>query len=74
MLQRSLIDHLAQAIDADLIISQHEAIVRAIRRHQRIAAERAMRNHIEYWCCGASTSAPEPSYRAGAPAAAHVGA
>lgn len=33
---------------SDLIIAQHQAIVRAMRRHQRGAAERAMRTHIEY--------------------------
>jgi GntR family transcriptional regulator, transcriptional repressor for pyruvate dehydrogenase complex len=48
VLQPSLIDHLGRAIDADEIISQHQAVVRAIRRHQRSAAERAMRRHIEY--------------------------
>jgi DNA-binding FadR family transcriptional regulator len=48
VLQPSLIEHLGQAIDGDLIIEQHQAIVRAIRRHQRTAAERAMRRHIEY--------------------------
>ncbi len=48
VLQPSLIEHLGSAIDGDLIIGQHQAIVRAIRRHQRSAAERAMRTHIEY--------------------------
>jgi GntR family transcriptional regulator, transcriptional repressor for pyruvate dehydrogenase complex len=48
VLQPSLIEHLGHAIDGDLIIAQHQAIVRAIRRHQRTAAERAMREHIEY--------------------------
>ena len=48
VLQPSLIDHLGHAIDGELVISQHKAIVRAIRRHQRTAAERAMREHIEY--------------------------
>jgi DNA-binding FadR family transcriptional regulator len=48
VLQPSLIDHLGHAIDGDQIISQHRGIVRAIRRHQRTAAERAMRKHIEY--------------------------
>jgi len=48
VLQPSLIEHLGHAIDGDLIIGQHQAIVRAIRRHQRSAAERAMRRHIEY--------------------------
>jgi GntR family transcriptional repressor for pyruvate dehydrogenase complex len=48
VLQPSLIEHLGPVIDGDLIISQHQAILRAIRRHQRTAAERAMRRHIEY--------------------------
>ncbi len=48
VLQPSLIDHLGSAIDGELIIAQHQAILRAIRRHQRPAAERAMRHHIEY--------------------------
>lgn len=48
VLQPSLIQHLGGAIDGELIIAQHEAILRAIRRHQRTAAERAMRRHIEY--------------------------
>jgi GntR family transcriptional regulator, transcriptional repressor for pyruvate dehydrogenase complex len=48
VLQPSLIAHVGSAIDGDLIVAQHQAIVRAIRRHQRSAAERAMRKHIEY--------------------------
>ena len=48
VLQPSLIEHLGGAIDGERIIAQHEAILRAIRRHQRTAAERAMRRHIEY--------------------------
>lgn len=48
VLQPSLIEHLGSAIDGELIICQHQAIMRAIRRHQRGAAERAMRHHIEY--------------------------
>jgi GntR family transcriptional regulator, transcriptional repressor for pyruvate dehydrogenase complex len=48
VLQPSLIEHLGTAIDAQLIIEQHQAILRAIRRRQRSAAERAMRRHIEY--------------------------
>ena len=48
MLQPSLIEHLGSAIDGELIIDQHQAIMRAIRRHQRTAAEGAMRHHIEY--------------------------
>jgi GntR family transcriptional regulator, transcriptional repressor for pyruvate dehydrogenase complex len=48
VLQPSLIAHVGHALDAEEIIAQHRAIVRAIRRHQRTAAERAMRQHIEY--------------------------
>jgi len=48
VLQPSLVEHLGGALDVDLIIDQHQAIMRAIRRHQRTAAERAMRQHIEY--------------------------
>ena len=48
VLQPSLIEHLGHALDVELIISQHQAIMRAIRRHQRTAAERAMRRHIQY--------------------------
>jgi DNA-binding FadR family transcriptional regulator len=48
VLQPSLIEHVGHAIDGEEILAQHRAIVRAIRRHQRTAAERAMRQHIEY--------------------------
>ncbi|HYB25123.1 MAG TPA: FadR/GntR family transcriptional regulator [Solirubrobacteraceae bacterium] len=48
VLQPSLVAHVAHALDADEIIAQHQLIVRAIRRHQRLAAERAMRHHIEH--------------------------
>jgi DNA-binding FadR family transcriptional regulator len=48
VLQPSLIEHLGPAIDGELIIGQHQTIMRAIRRHQRTGAERAMRRHIEY--------------------------
>lgn len=48
VLQPSLVEHLGSAIDGEVIICQHQAIMRAIRRHQRTAAERAMRQHIEY--------------------------
>jgi len=48
VLQPSLIEHLGDAIDGEKIIEQHQAILRAIRRRQRSAAERAMRQHIEY--------------------------
>ena len=48
VLQPSLVAYLGDAIDGERIIDQHQAIVRAIRRHQRGAAERAMHQHIEY--------------------------
>jgi DNA-binding FadR family transcriptional regulator len=48
VLQPSLVEYLGAAIDVAQIIGQHRAIMRAIRRHQRTAAERAMRQHIEY--------------------------
>lgn len=48
VLQPSLVEHLGSSIDEELIIGQHQAIMRAIRRHQRTGAERAMRQHIEY--------------------------
>jgi DNA-binding FadR family transcriptional regulator len=48
VLQPSLVEHLGASIDGELIIGQHQAITRAIRRHQRTSAERAMRQHIEY--------------------------
>jgi GntR family transcriptional repressor for pyruvate dehydrogenase complex len=48
VLQPSLVEHLGASIDGNLVIAQHQAIMRAIRRHHRTAAERAMRQHIEY--------------------------
>jgi GntR family transcriptional repressor for pyruvate dehydrogenase complex len=48
VLQPSPVSYLGGAIDGEEIIGQHRAIVRAIRRHQARAAERAMRSHIEY--------------------------
>jgi DNA-binding FadR family transcriptional regulator len=35
-------------VDAEAILAQHRAILRAVRRHQRGAAERAMTAHIAY--------------------------
>jgi GntR family transcriptional regulator, transcriptional repressor for pyruvate dehydrogenase complex len=48
VLQPSLVAYVAHALDAEQILAQHRAILRAIKRHQRMAAERAMRQHIEY--------------------------
>jgi DNA-binding FadR family transcriptional regulator len=48
VLQPSLIEHLGSTIDGGVVIAQHQAITRSIRRHHRPGAERAMRQHIEY--------------------------
>jgi GntR family transcriptional regulator, transcriptional repressor for pyruvate dehydrogenase complex len=44
----SLIDYIGPSISADDILGQHRAILRAIRRGQSTAAERAMREHLEH--------------------------
>ena len=46
VLQPSLIERIGEALDGDAVIAQHHEILRAIRRRQRGAAERAMLNHI----------------------------
>jgi DNA-binding FadR family transcriptional regulator len=48
VLQPNLIAHLASAVDGDAILAQHRAILRAVRRNQRSAAERAMAAHLQY--------------------------
>lgn len=48
VLQPSLIDTLGDAIDADAILQQHRAIVRAVARRRQAEAEEAMRRHLEY--------------------------
>jgi len=48
VLQPTLVAHIAAQVDAETILSQHRAILRAVRRHQRSAAEKAMQAHIEY--------------------------
>jgi GntR family transcriptional repressor for pyruvate dehydrogenase complex len=48
VLQPSLIAAIATDVDAETILGQHRAIVRAVRRRQRGGAEKAMRTHIEY--------------------------
>jgi GntR family transcriptional regulator, transcriptional repressor for pyruvate dehydrogenase complex len=48
VLQPSLIEHISASVEADAILDQHRAILRAVRRNQRSAAERAMAAHIEY--------------------------
>jgi DNA-binding FadR family transcriptional regulator len=44
----SLIDYIGPSISAEDILAQHSAILRAIRRGQSTAAERAMREHLEH--------------------------
>jgi DNA-binding FadR family transcriptional regulator len=48
VVQPTLIAAVGDALDGPLILSQHRAILRAIRRHQPAAAELAMRRHLEY--------------------------
>ena len=48
VLQPKLVAHISVNVDAETILDQHRAILRAVRRHQRPAAERAMQAHIEY--------------------------
>jgi len=48
VLQPSLIVTISPRVDAEAILAQHRAILRAVRRRQRSAAERAMQAHIEY--------------------------
>jgi DNA-binding FadR family transcriptional regulator len=48
VLQPNLIAHVADEIDGETILTQHRAILRAVRRNQRSAAERAMAAHPEY--------------------------
>jgi DNA-binding FadR family transcriptional regulator len=46
VLQPSLIERIGSVVDGDAVVGQHEDILRAIRRGQRVAAERAMLEHI----------------------------
>jgi GntR family transcriptional regulator, transcriptional repressor for pyruvate dehydrogenase complex len=48
VLQPSLVAHISVKVEAEEILSQHRAILRAVRRRQRGAAEKAMQAHIEY--------------------------
>ena len=48
VLQPSLVERLGSAVRAQDILDQHRAILRAIRRNQPRAAERAMRAHLDY--------------------------
>lgn len=48
VVQPSLIRRISPSVQADAILDQHRAILRAVRRGQHSAAERAMRDHIQY--------------------------
>ena len=48
VLQPTLVVTISNRVDAEAILAQHRAILRAVRRRQRLAAERAMQAHIEY--------------------------
>ena len=48
VLQPTLIVTISPRVDAEAILAQHRAILRAVRRNQRLAAEKAMAAHIEY--------------------------
>jgi GntR family transcriptional regulator, transcriptional repressor for pyruvate dehydrogenase complex len=48
VLQPTLVATIAPHVDPAAILDQHRAVARAVRRHQRLAAEKAMAAHIEY--------------------------
>jgi DNA-binding FadR family transcriptional regulator len=48
VLQPSLVEYMGPALDADDILDQHRRILRAVRRGQPAAAQRAMLQHIEH--------------------------
>ena len=48
VLQPLLIARIGDAIDGDAILRQHRDILRAVRRGQSVAAQRAMRRHLGY--------------------------
>jgi len=48
VLQPSLVAYIGPSLDAEDILDQHRRILRAIRRGQAAAAQRAMRQHIEH--------------------------
>jgi GntR family transcriptional repressor for pyruvate dehydrogenase complex len=48
VLQPSLINYIGHSLNADDILDQHRAIVRAIRRRQPAAARRAMERHLAH--------------------------
>jgi GntR family transcriptional regulator, transcriptional repressor for pyruvate dehydrogenase complex len=50
VLQPSLIKRIGASLDGDEIIAQHRAILRAVKRRQPAAAQRAMREHLDHLC------------------------
>ena len=48
VLQPTLVAKISPRVDAEAILAQHRAILRAVRRNQRLAAEKRMAAHIEY--------------------------
>jgi len=50
VLQPSLIQRIGASLDGDEIIAQHRAILRAVKRRQPAAAQRAMREHLDHLC------------------------
>jgi GntR family transcriptional repressor for pyruvate dehydrogenase complex len=48
VLQPHLVARVGESIDGTLILRQHRDLVRAIRQQRQIAAQRAMRRHLEY--------------------------
>jgi len=48
VLQPLLVARVGEGIDGDAILRQHRSVLRAIRRKQPAAAQRAMRRHLEY--------------------------
>jgi GntR family transcriptional regulator, transcriptional repressor for pyruvate dehydrogenase complex len=50
VLQPSLIDRIGASLDGAEILAQHRAILRAVKRRQPAAAQRAMREHLDHLC------------------------
>jgi DNA-binding FadR family transcriptional regulator len=48
VLQPHLVARVGESIDGTVILRQHRDVVRAIRGRRQIAAQRAMRRHLEY--------------------------
>jgi GntR family transcriptional regulator, transcriptional repressor for pyruvate dehydrogenase complex len=50
VLQPSLIERIGASLDGAEILAQHRAILRAVKRRQPAAAQRAMREHLDHLC------------------------